>query len=352
MKATAMTRPRATLTTIRRALLAFALLMGRNCSAFPADGWQAEPEAVLTPGQTADWDDFDVGSPSIVAADKTWRMYFEGGRLDESGLSPAIGVAMSEDGRTWRKYESNPVLSLESPEDLGRPTKQLMRPIVCRLSDTSWLMTCNEIDQKQGTSRTRILRSVDGLAWENVPASEANLAKAAAETRLFSHSFCANPHRSDRIQLWCLKRPEGGDLDDVKTINITMFQTIDGKSWKQLMERTLIEIEPVGRVRDVQFVADGESWLACYLFDEGKSTSPTLLRFRRSADSIRWKPARIPDYVLPAIDPDTQERVSISKPAALLSDGGVRIFYTEHHENGSRSIASAFFSKTSPRAAP
>ena len=77
-----------------------------------------------------------------------------------------------------------------------------------------------------------------------------------------------------------------------------------------------------------------------------------VMRFRRSADSIRWKPAGIPDYTLPQSGPESQERISFSKPAVLLSENGVRIFYTEQHENGSRSIASAFIPKVPSRTAP
>jgi hypothetical protein len=168
---------------------------------------------------------------------------------------------------------------------------------------------------------------------------------------LFSPSFCPNPHRSGRVQLWCLKQPEDGNINDVKTISTVMFQTVDGKIWKQVIERPLTEIEPTGSVRDIRFAVDGEGWVVCYLFAEGKSDQPALIRFRKSADAIRWKPAGIPDYALPA-SPDGTEGVAFSTLGLLLGDSGLRIYYTEQQKNGSQRIAAAFFPKTRPRPAP
>ena len=342
---------------IPRMLLAVVLLAGRAHSGFSADGWQAEPEPVLIAGQLTEWDDFQVGSPCVVSVDKGWRMYFEGARLDEDGLSQGIGVAMSDDGRTWRKHENNPVLVVENPEELRFPTKRVSLPVVCRLPDASWLMTCTETDQNQGTSRLRVLRSADGLDWQSAPDSEADLVKAASGSRLFSPSFCANPHRSGRVQLWCLKQPDGGNFYDVTKLGIVMLQTVDGKTWKQLSERPFTEIEPKGSLWDIRFAVDGESWVVGYLFAEGDSSKPAHIRFRKSADTIRWKPAGTPDYALPASPdgeaaPDGTQAVAFSTPGLLLGEGGVRIFYTEQQENGSRRIASAFFPKARPRPAP
>ena len=103
-------------------VLLVALLAGWPRPGLPADGWQAEPEPVLIAGQLTDWDDFQVGSPCVVPADKGWRMYFEGARLDEDGLSQGIGVAMSDDGLSWRKHENNPVAAVESSDELRLPT--------------------------------------------------------------------------------------------------------------------------------------------------------------------------------------------------------------------------------------
>ncbi|MEX2287127.1 MAG: hypothetical protein WD648_08565 [Planctomycetaceae bacterium] len=346
-----MTERPGTRTTIPRILLAAALLAGRAHSGFSADGWQAEPEPVLIAGQLTDWDDFQVESPCVVPVDKGWRMYFEGTRLDEEGLTQGIGVAMSDDGRNWRKHENNPVVSLESPDELRLPTKRLVLPVVCRLPDKSWLMTCTETDQNHGTLRLRVLRSADGLTWQSSPESDADLAKATSGAMLFSPSFCPNPHRSGRLQLWCLKQPDGGNINDVKTINTVMFQTVDGKGWKQVIERPLTEIEPTGSVRDIRFVVDGETWVVCYLFAETDAREPALIRFRKSADAIRWKPAGIPDYALPAT-PDGEKGAALSRPGLLLGESGVRIYYTEQQENGSRWIASALIPKASPRTAP
>jgi hypothetical protein len=315
------------------------------------DGWQAEPEAALIAGQLTDWDDFQVGSPCIVPVDKGWRMYFEGARLDEDGLSQAIGVAQSDDGRTWRKHENNPVIAAESPEELRHPTKRLLLPAVCRLPDDSWLMTCTETDQNHGTSRLRVLRSADGFDWESAPDSEADLMKAASESKLFSPSFCASPLRKDRIQLWCLKKGDSGNIRDVTKLNIVMLQTVDGKTWKQLSERPFTEIEPKGFVWYMRFAVDGVRWVFSYPFTVRDSSDPALIRLRRSADGIRWTPLGLPDFVFPTHQ-DDGERTEISRPGLLLGPKEVRFFFTEQQADGTRRILSAFFSRQTSGASP
>jgi hypothetical protein len=334
-----------------RIFLAVALLAGRAHSAFSDDGWQTEPEPVLIAVPLTEWDDFQVGAPCVVLAGKEWRIYFEGARLDENGLSQGIGVAMSNDGRTWRKHSHNPVFVLEDADELRSPTKQVSLPVVCLLPDASWLMVCTETDQNHGTSRLRVLRSADGLDWRKSPDSEKDLAKVAAGFTLFSPSFCANPHRRGRIQLWCLKQPDGGNSNDVTRLKIVMLQTVDGKTWKQVLERPLTEIEPKGSLQDIRFAVEGESWFVGYLFSEGNAREPTHIRFRKSADAIRWKPAGAPDYALPAAAAD-EERVAFSTPGLLLGESGLRIYYTERQKNGSRWIATALISKARPRPAP
>jgi hypothetical protein len=332
-------------------MLVITLAAGSVTFAFAADVWQTESKPALSPGQLTDWDDFQVGSSCVVPVDGGWRMYFEGARLDEDGLSQGIGVAMSDDGRAWRKHEDNPVVAADTSQPSQSQSKRLSLPVVCRLRDNLWLMICTETDQNMGTSRLCVLNSIDGIDWERDLDSGEKLAKAASGLELFSPSLCSNPLRNERVQLWCLKRPDGGNYYDVTKLSLVMLQTNDGKSWKQLIERPVTELEPAGLLRHIRFVIDGESWVASYLFGEPESGEPKRIRFRKSADAIRWKPAGPADYALPT-GIDGAGRATISRPSLLIRDDETRVFYTEQNENGSRQIAVAIFLKARPRPAP
>ena len=79
---------------------------------FPAsseDGllWTVEPEPVLEPGGPGEWDAEGVYSPSVTWTGEYWLMAYTGVPL----LHPAaIGLAVSQDGRTWEKHRDNPVV--------------------------------------------------------------------------------------------------------------------------------------------------------------------------------------------------------------------------------------------------
>lgn len=216
-----------------------------------ANEWQRLPAPVLQPGPLNDWDDFQVADPSVVRTRDDWRMYYVGARLDENGYASAIGVAVSDDGRTWRKDPRNPLILPDEPLE-SRTTRRLLTPAVSVLADGSWLMACVELDHNEGRRGLRVLRSPDGFDWRIDHDAERSLRQAASSQALVSPSVCPNPHRRERIQLWCLKSRDANRVADVRNAAIVMLQSTDGTSWKQLLERPFTEIEPTGFVRDVR----------------------------------------------------------------------------------------------------
>lgn len=89
-----------------------------------ADGpWTTSPGPVLTVGPVGAWDEVAVTNPSVVEVDGRYLMYYDGNRGDDPGRGDrSIGLAYSDDGRTWVKHddpattgallaESDPVLA-------------------------------------------------------------------------------------------------------------------------------------------------------------------------------------------------------------------------------------------------
>jgi hypothetical protein len=71
--------------------------------------WTKRPEPVLEAGRAPGaWDSDETGTPYVVFDGATYHMWYYG--WGGSG-DPAIGYAFSDDGISWDKHASNPVLS-------------------------------------------------------------------------------------------------------------------------------------------------------------------------------------------------------------------------------------------------
>lgn len=86
----------------------------------PNGPWFFDYDPVLEGGSIGTWDQFGVQRPVVVKKDDIYLMYYTNKRLDSKRGISAIGVALSYDGYSWRKYndletggsfiESDPVL--------------------------------------------------------------------------------------------------------------------------------------------------------------------------------------------------------------------------------------------------
>lgn len=56
--------------------------------------------------KSEDWESHDVSSPCVWIENGVWKMLYEG-----RSPSGRVGVAISEDGLSWQKFEENPVFS-------------------------------------------------------------------------------------------------------------------------------------------------------------------------------------------------------------------------------------------------
>ena len=62
---------------------------------------------VLGPGSSGEWDDYQIGKPTVIFDGANYIMWYSGHTY---GRSWRIGYATSADGVTWEKYADNPVL--------------------------------------------------------------------------------------------------------------------------------------------------------------------------------------------------------------------------------------------------
>jgi predicted GH43/DUF377 family glycosyl hydrolase len=128
-------------------------VIGRATGPGPDGPWAVDPEPILEPGATGDWDAGGLSWPSVVATEEGYAMYYTG--LDRPRGTGAIGLATSADGETWTKHPG-PVLAAEVEWERGK----VDRPRVARTLDGFVMVYAGG----QLTDRG-LARSDDGVTW-------------------------------------------------------------------------------------------------------------------------------------------------------------------------------------------
>jgi hypothetical protein len=93
-------------------------VVGRATAPDPTGPWAVDPEPVLAPGKSGEWDAGNVGNVDVIRTDDGYSMYYAGAQ--------GIGLATSPDGIVWTKYDdpamseapfvdSDPVIALPAP---------------------------------------------------------------------------------------------------------------------------------------------------------------------------------------------------------------------------------------------
>ncbi len=120
--------------------------------------WQRHGAPVLDVGPRGSWDERGVGDPQVLHIGRSYYMFYLG--MDRARRQ-RIGVATSDDGVTWFKLRSNPVLELGDEDALGEPA-------VWASHGYYWMLYTA---QDRGLMRRLgLARSRDGVAWEKLPA--------------------------------------------------------------------------------------------------------------------------------------------------------------------------------------
>jgi predicted GH43/DUF377 family glycosyl hydrolase len=99
-------------------------VIGRASAPAPEGPWTVDAEPVLVPGDG--WDSLQVAAPSVVKSDGQYYMYYTGA---ERQTRLAVGLATSEDGINWTKYDEPILTSLGNPSQRER-LQQVWQPRV------------------------------------------------------------------------------------------------------------------------------------------------------------------------------------------------------------------------------
>ena len=139
--------------------------IGRATANSPTGPWHFDEAPVLSPGSEGEWDDRQVMRVNVLPYEDGYVMYYAG---VSSQSQSRIGLAFSDDGITWEKYddpttteapyaESDPILEPE----LDWEGQWLGRPEVVHTAD-GWVM----LYEGGGGNRTGVAISEDGTVFE------------------------------------------------------------------------------------------------------------------------------------------------------------------------------------------
>jgi len=144
-----------------------------QCLAGPAlTGWLPDPQPILKPGLTGEWDAKQVLAPHVLKTDNGYVMYYSG--VGDSGIQ-MIGMATSINGVTWTKYndpattdklyvDSDPVFQ---PGDKGAwDAAWVHQPRVFQTAH-GWMMIYRGTSDRNGSiMKLGFATSRDGIHWE------------------------------------------------------------------------------------------------------------------------------------------------------------------------------------------
>ncbi|HEY4364370.1 MAG TPA: hypothetical protein VGN17_25620 [Bryobacteraceae bacterium] len=124
--------------------------------------WTKNPSRVLPTGPRGSFDELAAADPYVIRRGEFLYMFYTG--MDRARRQ-RLGVARSQDGITWEKLRSNPVLELGMPGAFDEHA--LGEPAVWTSGGAYWMLYTGS---DQGEHRKLgLARSVDGVRWDRGP---------------------------------------------------------------------------------------------------------------------------------------------------------------------------------------
>ncbi len=124
--------------------------------------WQKNGSPVLDVGPRGSWDERGLADPYVIHAGRSYYLFYLG--MDRARRQ-RLGVAMSDDGVTWFKLRSNPILELGSYGAFDE--NGLGEPAVWTSHGYYWILYTGR--DRNEFRRLGLARSRDGVRWEKLP---------------------------------------------------------------------------------------------------------------------------------------------------------------------------------------
>lgn len=148
--------------------------IGRATATNPSGPWTRDTSAVLKVGNPGEWDSRLITPNTVIHTDSNYIMYYSASSGTSNEGKPAmVGMATSQDGITWTKYddpattnppyaESDPVLPLGIP---GNWDAAFAWECSVWQTDSGWKMYYSGTPSDFSTEQIGYATSTDGIHW-------------------------------------------------------------------------------------------------------------------------------------------------------------------------------------------
>jgi predicted GH43/DUF377 family glycosyl hydrolase len=143
--------------------------IGRATADDPLGPWTPMDAPVLLPGAEGEWDGLQVSHPNVLRTDDGYVMYYSGYSTMRSRPTRTIGMATSDDGIVWTKYDDPTTTEAPFAEsdsiliaDQDWEGREVFMPRV-QSSGDGWVMIYKATQQGLG-----LALSEDGIQWSKV----------------------------------------------------------------------------------------------------------------------------------------------------------------------------------------
>ena len=319
-----------------------AVARGQHLPPTNASWVRADNTTALAP--TEAWEQSCVCEPEVLTdADGRFRMYYRGGWDRQS-----VGVAFSDDGRSWTKHAGNPIWGGGGSGVNG--TNDGGQPWVAVVGGVYWLFTTTNCCGT-GCSRVNIATSPDGLTFANHTDARVPLPDGA--TYYGNRVAWTEPDGS-----WRMLQEVGPSI-----WQIYLYASDDGAAWRLLNDgRPLASLQPhAGGMYGGPSFAHVDSALAprgadgaYYLwFHAGASAGnlPTDVYCATSTDLVEWAPCADADagVVLEHRGDGYFDADQTADPSPVVVGGAAFLYYDgDDNVKGAASIGVAVAAATGP----
>ena len=124
--------------------------------------WSKHGAPVLDAGPRGSWDERGVADPYVIRIGRAYYMFYLGA---DRARRQRLGVATSNDGITWYKLRSNPVLGLGGYGSFDE--NGLGEPAVWASHGYYWMLYTGR--DRGEVRRLGLAKSRDGVQWEKLP---------------------------------------------------------------------------------------------------------------------------------------------------------------------------------------
>jgi predicted GH43/DUF377 family glycosyl hydrolase len=152
----------------------------------------SEGELVLDQGSNGEWDETTVATGNVIKlGENDYIMDYVGKR----GSAYGIGIATSQDGINWNKYENNPVLVEDQFfGSSGYETIVISIPYMIKLSNGDFALGLEGIDSVGGTNyEIFFAESSDGFNWEPIDSGMPVIMPQYGDSGSWENAHVANP---------------------------------------------------------------------------------------------------------------------------------------------------------------